>query len=288
MIIIENENLKAVISPLGAELQSLFNKKTGIEHMWSGDANYWGKHSPVLFPIVGALKNDTYYYNDKPYSLPRHGFARERTFLQDQISKEEAVFTLTQDAESLAVYPFAFTLKLHYKLQNDSLTCTYEVLNTGYTELLFSVGGHPAFAVPMVPQSVYTDYYLEFNNSAALYRWKLEEGLIAANAVLLPTTGMKLFLQQELFYADAIVLKSMPANAIKLASNKHGHGLIFTFENFPFFGIWAAKNAGFVCLEPWCGIADSVNSNQQLVNKEGIITLAINTQWQRNWRVKCF
>jgi galactose mutarotase-like enzyme len=112
MIIIENEKLRAVISPKGAELQSLINKETGIEYMWSGDAAYWGKHSPVLFPIVGALKDDTYYYKDTAYQLPRHGFARERNFLKDQVSSIEAVFTLTQDVDTLAVYPFAFVLRL--------------------------------------------------------------------------------------------------------------------------------------------------------------------------------
>lgn len=288
MIILENEKLRAEISPKGAELQSLVNKETGIEYMWSGDVAYWSKHSPVLFPIVGSLKEDTYFYKDKTYHLPRHGFARERIFLKDQLSVDEAVFSLSQDAETLAVYPFAFLLKLRYRLQQNTLTCTYEVSNTGYDELLFSVGAHPAFAVPMVKDTAYTDYYLQLNAEERLHRWKLQAGLIDDDAQPLPMQNSSLPLVHELFYEDAIVLKNMQSNRITLGCTKHPHGFNFHFDNFPFFGIWAAKNANFICLEPWCGIADSINHNQQLKNKEGIITLAANTNWQRNWMVECF
>ena len=288
MVIIENEKLRAVISPAGAELQSLVCKETGLEYMWSGDAAFWSKHSPILFPIVGALKKDTYYYKNVPYQLPRHGFARERVFLQDQVSPGEAVFILTQDADTLAVYPFAFSLSLRYSLKDNRLSCTYQVNNTGYDELLFSIGGHPAFAVPLLPRTLYSDYYLQFNNTEQLYRWKLQDGLIADHAEPLPTSNGRLTLQHQLFYEDAIVLKNMPANSITLGCTSHKHGIHFNFENFPYFGIWAAKDANFVCLEPWCGIADSINSNQQLADKEGVITLAANNHWQRTWNVECF
>jgi galactose mutarotase-like enzyme len=288
MIILENEQLRAVISSKGAELQSLINKTTGLEYIWSGDAAFWGKHSPVLFPIVGALKEDTYFYKEKSYQLPRHGFARERTFLKDQLSLKEVVFTLTHDAATLAVYPFAFSLRLRYKLTDTSLSCTYEVSNTGYDELLFSIGAHPAFAVPVVKETVYKDYFLQFNKKEQLHRWKLEGGLIADHAEELFTENNRLPLSHALFYDDAIVVKNMQTNRITIGCTKHAYGIHFSFDNFPFFGIWAAKDADFVCLEPWCGIADSVKHNQQLTGKEGIITLAAGTNWQRGWSVQCF
>lgn len=288
MVTIENEKLKAVISSKGAELQSLINKETGIEYMWSGDVAYWGKYSPVLFPIVGSLKADTYFYKEKACHLSRHGFAREKIFLKDQLSLDEAVFTLTQDTETLALYPFAFILRLRYRLDDNQLTVTYEVSNNGYDALLFSVGAHPAFAVPVVEGTDYDDYYLNFNSTEQLYRWKLQDGLIADHAVPLPTQNGILPLAHELFYEDAIVLKNMQSNRITIGCTKHAHGIHFNFNQFPFFGIWAAKDANFICLEPWCGIADSVNSNQQLTDKEGIISLPVNSNWQRSWMVECF
>lgn len=286
MIILENDQLRATIAPKGAELQSLINKKTTLEYMWSGAA-VWPKYSPVLFPIVGGLKNETYYYKDKGYQLPRHGFARDKIFAVEKISDSEAVFTLTEDEQTLAVYPFVFTLKLRYQLNDNAISCTYEVYNSGNDDLLFSVGAHPAFAVPLTADTNYNDYFLEFNTTEQLQRWKLQDGFIASPEPL-PTTGDKLVLNKALFYEDAIVLKNMQSSIITIASNKHKHGLHFKFNDFPFFGIWAAKDADFVCLEPWCGIADSVTHSQQLQDKEGIITIAPATHWQRTWAVECF
>jgi galactose mutarotase-like enzyme len=288
MIILENEHLSATIAAKGAELQSLFNKQTGLEYMWSGDAAYWGKHSPVLFPIVGGLKNDTYYFNDKEYKLPRHGFARDKTFAAEKISGSEAVFTLTEDEETLQVYPFAFTLKLRYSLNAAAISCTYEVYNSGKDDLLFSVGAHPAFAVPLTSDTNYADYYLKFNTTETLQRWKLQDGLVSAVTEVLPAENNTLLLNAALFYQDAIVLKNMQSNAITLGCSKHNHGLHFTFNDFPFFGIWAAKDAPFVCLEPWCGIADGVNHNQQFKDKEGINVLPAKEHWQRTWSAACF
>ena len=287
MITLQNKTLTAAIATKGAELQSLTNSQTNLQYMWSGDAKYWGKYSPVLFPIVGGLKNDTYYHQGKAYTLPRHGFAREREFAATQISEAEVLFTLTDDDSSRAVYPFAFELGLRYRLQGNSLLCTYEVYNPAAGELLFSVGAHPAFAVPLTADTVYTDYYLQFNATENLQRFKLDNGLIAAPEAL-PISNGRLPLQQSLFYQDAIVLKHMQSNNITIGCNKNSHGLNFKFDDFPFFGIWAAKDASFVCLEPWCGIADSVHTDQQLKNKEGIIALAPATHWQRTWAVECY
>ena len=288
MIVLENEKLHAIIATKGAELQSLVNKETRIEYMWSGDAAYWGKHSPVLFPIIGSLKNDMYYYNDKAYQLPRHGFARDKEFESTELSTTEAVFTITQDESTLLVYPFAFTLQLRYQLNNNQLTCTYEVYNSGNDELLFSVGAHPAFAVPMIKDTDYTDYYLQFNKTEILHRWKLENGLIANHAELLPTENRRLNLAPQLFYEDAIVLKNLQSNCITLGCTTQPHGLNFYFNGFDSFGIWAAKDAPFVCLEPWCGIADSTDHDQQLKNKEGIISLNAGAHWLKAWSVECF
>lgn len=280
MITLHNEYLSAAISPLGAELQSLLHQTTGIQHLWNGDAAYWGKFSPVLFPIVGSLKDDTYYYEGKAYQLPRHGFAREKEFAVTQKSETEVVFTLVHDAATEAVYPFAFTLQLQYTLLAHTLTCTYKVMNPADNTLLFSVGAHPAFAVPFTNDTQYTDYSLSFNTTEELLRWKLSNGLIDA-PVPLPLQGSQLPLVPALFYDDAIVLKGMQSNCITLGCNKNAHGLHFHFDDFPYFGIWAAKDAPFVCLEPWCGIADSVDHDQQLEHKEGINQLSAGAQWQR-------
>jgi galactose mutarotase-like enzyme len=285
---LKNELLRLVIADKGAELQQLYNPVTGINYLWNGNPAYWGKFSPVLFPVVGGLKNESYVFGNKSYQLPRHGFARDKYFKVEQISNTEAAFTLTDDAQTKEVYPFAFRLRLIYRLQQNSLSCTYEVYNPGNTGLLFSIGAHPAFAVPLVDKLVYGDYYLSFNQPEKLYRHKLINGLIDDRTIPVHLAGNKIQLEESLFYEDAIVLKNLQSNQITLASNKSPHGLHFRFNGFDFFGIWAAKDAPFVCLEPWCGIADGVNHNQQLIDKEGIQSLKPCELFTRSWSVECF
>lgn len=288
MILLENEYVKASFEPKGAELKSLFNKKTNLEHLWSGDPAFWGKSSPVLFPIVGALKDNAYFYKNKRYEMSRHGFARDKVFKIEQISGQEVLFTLENDEETLLNYPFQFKLSLRYRLEKTSLSCSYEVFNPANETLLFSVGGHPAFAVPLHKEEAYDDYFLGFNKDQYLVYHKIEQNLIDEETKELPLNDGKLELQHSLFYDDALVFKSLKSDCISIGNKNNGHGLEFSFEGFPFFGIWSAKDADFVCLEPWCGIADSIHHHQQLEEKEGIVSLEAGEQWKRSWKVDVF
>jgi len=288
MITLENEYLKASLATKGAELQSLYSKETQIEYLWNGNPEYWAKHSPVLFPIVGSLKNESFDYKGENYKLSRHGFARDHVFSFEKVNETEVVFTLTQNDETLKVYPFYFELKLRYKLIDRKLNLTYEVINTGNDDMLFSIGAHPAFAVPNTPNTVYEDYYLAFNTDDKLTYWTLDDGLVANETKTIELDGHKLNLNHHLFYNDALVFKTLQSNCISLLNDKNDYGLHFHFEDFPFFGIWAAVDAPFVCLEPWCGVADGVNHDQNLTHKEGMITLNPGSNWARFWEVECF
>jgi galactose mutarotase-like enzyme len=285
MIILENEHLIASFSAKGAELQSLKSKVSNTEYIWGADPKFWAKHSPVLFPIVGALKDNKYVYQDQSYELSRHGFAREQDFEVEPVNATEVVFTLRESEDTLALYPFQFSLSLRYVLSDKGLTCSYEVHNPADQDLLFSVGGHPAFATP-VNGLTYTDYKLTFNADTELQYHKVVNNLIADETLVLPLENQQLQLKHELFYNDALVFKALKSDKITLSNNVNNAGLEFSFPDFPYFGIWAAKDADFVCLEPWCGIADGVNRNQELRDKEGIIALAPKQSWQRAWTVK--
>ena len=254
--------------------------------MWSGDPAFWGKHSPVLFPIIGELKNNTYYYNNKAYRLSRHGFARDMEFTVVEQTTSSVGFSLLSNADTLQKFPFEFGFDIEYLLQQDWLTVTYKVKNTGNDDMYFSVGGHPAFKVPLVEGTAYDDYYLEFNKTENAGRWPISaEGLIETDAEPFLLNTNKLPLRKELFYRDAIVFKNLRSDTVRLRSSKHDKGIEFNFPGFPYLGVWAAKDADFVCIEPWCGIADPVNSSQQLTEKEGINRLAPQGIFERSWGV---
>ena len=285
MIQLQNDHLSITISEKGAELQSV--KLNNLEYLWQADPDYWGKHAPVLFPIVGELKDGKYFFDNKEYHLSRHGFARDKMFEVKQTGTS-VTFTLHSDAATLAVYPFQFIFQVKYEIKHTTLFCSYIVQNVNDGDMYFSVGGHPAFRVPLNDKLQYTDYTLAFDNDSTLERFLLNNGLTNDTTVTLGLDDKKLPLKSSLFYNDAIVLKHISSNEIKLYTDKDPHGLKFMFEGFPYFGIWAAKDAPFVCLEPWCGIADNIHHNGELNNKEGINQLAAGATWKRIWSVELF
>ncbi|MDQ8003614.1 MAG: aldose 1-epimerase family protein [Pedobacter sp.] len=288
IVSITNEHLAIDFSTKGAELQRIVGTDSRINYMWNGDTKFWGKFSPVLFPIVGALKENAYEYQGQKYSLPRHGFARDMEFSHEKLSETEIAFRLKHTEETLKSYPFEFELSLKYHLQGASLKCTYQVFNPGNTDILFSIGAHPAFAAPLNNEGTYTDYYLQFNEDDELTFHHIEDNLISDNTTTVQLKDKMLPLTHELFYGDALVFKNLKSNQIRLLNTKNYNGINFHFEDFPFFGIWAAIDADFVCLEPWCGIADGINHNQKLEEKEGMEKLATGETWERSWEVCCF
>ncbi len=289
MFEISNQSLIVQISATGAEIQSIISKDTSLEYMWSGDASFWGKKSPVLFPIVGGLKNGSYQYQGIHYQLGRHGFAREREFTVSKQSTESIRFSLVSDETTKDVYPFDFVFSIEYTVSKNLLTVQYIVENIGDDVLLFSVGAHPAFKVPVVDGTTYEDHYLVFSDHENAGIFPLSaEGLIEKDTIPLLSNAITIPLTKELFAKDALVFKHLKSNYIGILNNKNTHGLKLHYTDFPFMGIWAAKNANFVCIEPWCGIADSVDATGDLPKKEGINLLAPGKIFERAWTVEVF
>ena len=289
MIQLEHDLLRISIAEKGAELQSLFRTDLRLEYLWSGDPAFWGKFSPVLFPIVGGLKDNTYFYKGQPYQLGRHGFARDRVFDVIAQSSNHVVFGLKSDAETKKVYPFDFSFELSYTISGDTLTVGYKIINTGNEVMYASVGAHPAFRIPLTDDTQYEDWFLQFNQTEQSGQWPLtKDGLIEAAPIPCLEKTQTLALNKPLFYGDALVFKDLQSTSISIKSQQSAHGLDMQFDGFPFYGIWAAKDADFVCLEPWCGIADSANTDQQLINKEGIHTITAGDSFERSWSVSVY
>jgi galactose mutarotase-like enzyme len=285
-VILENDKIKIAVMPLGAELCSLYHKQFRLQYLWQAGAA-WAKHSPVLFPIVGQLKNNEYIHQQKKYTLPRHGFAREKMFSMLEQKENQITFRLSDDEHTRKNYPFSFHFDIQYHLTEDELTITYSTTNTGKEKMYFSVGAHPAFRVPLDIRDNYKDYYLEFDEQEGSRRWPLKDGLIDPA----PTpffSSHKIQLTKELFANDALVFKKIKSNTIHLRSNKHQHGLRVHVNQCSYLGLWAATGADFLCIEPWQGIADSVNVSGEISEKEGIISLESGENHQYRWSIQLF
>lgn len=289
MYTIETEQLKVDIKTKGAELDSIYSKTNNIEYMWGADPAFWPKKSPILFPIVGTLKQNTYYYDNVPFQLNRHGFARDKDFSVTAQTDTSITMTLTADADTLKVYPFPFTLSINYSVDANELTVSYHVTNRGTGNMFFSIGGHPAFRMPLEDDLLYEDYYIQFEEKEVANRWLISpEGLIEPESVPYLKGQSKLQLSKAMFSKDAVVFKDLTSNRLSVKTDRSPHGFTFEFNAFPYMAFWAAPNADFICIEPWCGIADSTASSQQLVEKDGINQLLPNQDFRRSWNVKCF
>ncbi len=289
MLTISNDSLNITITKAGAELTSVFNKKNGIEYLWNGDPAFWPKHSPILFPVVGGLKNGGYQHEGNSYYFNRHGFARELTFeVAEQTDSSVSLFIETSEA-TLAVYPFDFKLIITYSLHEEELKVDYLVENKSDKDLLFSIGAHPAFNVPLVKGTEFDDYYLKFNEveNAGIYPIATD-GLIKNDSVPFLVNTDKLPLTKSLFYNDALIFKDLKSTAISILNHLNGHGLTISYPDFPYMGLWNAKDANFVCIEPWCGIGDMENTTSQLSEKEGIVKLSAFENFDRTWSLKTF
>ena len=282
---LQNENIIITVDSKGAELKSVFNKSNQEEILWQADPEFWGKSSPVLFPIVGTLKNGIYIYDKKEYKLPRHGFARDCNFNLEEVSESQLIFSLESSKEIVQLYPFLFKLQIIYTLNDSRLKVEYKVENLSEDKTMyFSLGAHPAFKVGRKADD-FSSYKLLFNNDTSLKANQLKDGLLTTQQHDVLLNNQKLQLNYKLFESDALVLLDMKSDKITLMDNDDKNMLTFEFENFPYFGIWTVKDSGFICLEPWAGYSDFETHNQQLENKAGINTLKPKEVWSASWGI---
>ena len=271
---IKNEFIKAKIKSFGAELNSLQKIDEDLEYIWQGNPKYWNRHSPILFPIVGRLKNDSYTYQNQKYNMSQHGFARDKEFELVINEVDFIEFRLKSDEKTLEIYPFSFELYLSYKLEKNSLIVSYKVINKSDDKMLFSIGAHPAFNWSLKEDEKKENYFLEFENIKETKRYFLNDKGLVYDSVDLKIIDNKIALNEELFKNDALVFEDFNIKTLTLKNSKNENFVKLNFENFPYLGIWSKPSgAPFICIEPWFGVADDENSNQNFEDKKGIITL---------------
>lgn len=289
VVTIANGTASASIDSLGAQLTSL--KLGDREYLWQGDSRWWGKHAPVLFPIVGTLRDGHATSAQGEVTLGRHGFARDvehEVVAQDESS---VTFEIRDTPQTREKFPYAFRLNMTYALTGEaSLTQTFRVENTGDVTLPFSVGGHPAFNVPApgTANERFADYEIAFTEAWTCEAPKIAEGglLTYDTAALAVDHSDTMPLTHELFADDAVMLTDVPGGTLTLRSRVSGHGVRIDFADFKYIGIWSALgDAPFVALEPWTGHATLTSEDDVFEHKRDITLLEPGAVDERSFTV---
>lgn len=289
MYTLKNDILEIAVNKVGAELCKITGIKNQIDFMWNANPHVWGSYAPNLFPIIGALKNDTYIFNNLHYKLPKHGFVRHNEAIElFKKTENSLVFKLTYSEDSLKVYPFKFELLIAFTLTDNNIEIKHTVKNLDDETLYFSLGGHPAFKCPVFKNEVYEDYALEFEHpeNSKTHLINMENGLISANTKPVFNNSRSLALTHNLFNDDALIFKDLKSKKVTLKSASNGDILSVTYNDFPYLGIWAKPNGDYVCIEPWLGIADNETTNQKLETKEGILKLAAKSTFNASYIIE--
>jgi galactose mutarotase-like enzyme len=278
---ISNGSASASVSTAGAQLMSL--KKGGEEYLWQRDPQWWPRCAPVLFPIVGNIRDDRAESPAGEIKLGRHGIARSFEHELVEAVEDKLVFSLSSDDETRAQFPYDFRLQMSYELVGEAtLAQTFAVTNTGDVELPFCVGGHPAFNVPLASDAAagerFEDFELRFAQawSYASPTISTETGLIdwSARFELLDDSDA-LPITHRLFDVDTLIWEDVPQRSVSLVGRKSGHGVRLDFPGFDYLGVWSAANdAPFVAVEPWTGVATGTDEDDDFTHKRGIELLA--------------
>lgn len=287
MTTIENEFLKISIKQKGAELSSLFNKQTNTELLWQGDYTYWGGQAPILFPIVGTLKDNKFIHEGKTYQLPRHGLVRKsNNWTIEKVGENAIRGTFVATPETLEVYPFDFKLEVNYTIKNKQLEIKHKVFNLGNQKMPFSIGAHPAFNCEVNNTVSYTDYHLEFQHTENSKRHFLNaDGIFNGETEVVLNNTNTLQLTPTSFNADALVFKDLKSKEITL-EGPQGKILKVTYPQFNTIGIWATPSAPFICIEPWIGYADTVESTYNLFDKKDSAVVAPKQDFEAAYEIE--
>jgi galactose mutarotase-like enzyme len=269
---IRSDRISATVKSAGAELCSLKNAD-GLELLWQA-GQQWQRHAPVLFPIVGRLKNDQLLHRGKAYPMTQHGFARDHRFVCLQDEPAFCRFTLYDDPQTLSRYPFPFRLEITYAAKGADLEVALQIMNMGDEIMPASIGAHPAFNWPLLPELTKEDYRLDFSDNEIAPVRRLKDGLMRAEPEQTPIQGKTLALSERLFDDDAVILDKLASRSVRYGADR-GPSIEMAWDGFRELGIWSKPGgAPFLCIEPWYGYASPSGFDGEFADKPGVMHIA--------------
>lgn len=274
---LRNDILTVEVSEHGAELQSI--RKGMTEYLWQGDPAYWGRRSPVLFPIVGSVWEKRYKVGEKVYEMGQHGFARDKDFRLVSQTESEVRYRLESSEETLARYPYPFVLEIAYTLRGNQLDVIWEVMNPASADLYFQIGAHPAFNYPDYSLEKTERGFLEFDRKDGLKCIRIKEkgcvDAVTEYPLEIPADGLLPVASDTFDAIDTIMLQDAQVREVTMYRADRTPWLRMTFDA-PVIGIWSppGKVAPFICLEPWYGRCDRAGYEGDFTAKDWINRLA--------------
>ena len=289
---IENDYLKVTVSDHGAELTSVYDKAQDFERIWCADPAVWNRHAPVLFPFVGKVKDGAYRYNGNTYTMKtQHGFARDAEFTCIAETPDSITHKLVYSDETLEIYPFEFELLITHRFDAENprlMHVTWTVKNLGSDEMLYSIGGHPGFQIPIEKNLKFEDYRIDFGEDPKPRRILFSEDcfVLEEDEAFALEEGRYLNLEHNLFDDDAIVLKEMPRE-VTLESAKGSKKITVAFPDMDYLGIWHWPHVevDYVCIEPWSSLPSRKNVVEDLEKQADLLSLESGQEYTNTWSI---
>ena len=281
MVQIKNEFLTVEINPFGAELFSIKNNE-GYEYLWQGNPDVWSGRAPVLFFFSCGLIDDEFIYEGKAYNLEKHGFAKKSDFEVELVEENKAVFLLKNNDILRKHYPFEFEFRVIFTLNKNSLVVEYKVDNIDNKDIYFSFGAHEAYSCP----GGLNGYYVEFEKDTPLARYHVTGNFMNGNSTPVLMDGNKLYLKDEFFEKDAIILPNIDSNKVWVKHVNNKHTVEVDFTGFKNLLIWTKPGAEYLCIEPWNGLPDYLGFDKTIENKKDIITVSKGNDYSLTHTIK--
>ncbi len=291
IITINNGVLKLDINSLGAELFSIVNISSGRECLWQGLPEYWKSRSPVLFPIVGALYNNTMHQGAAEYSMTQHGFARASEFEVVSCESDSALFRLVSSAVTRAKYPYEFTLEIGYKLTANTLEVSYRVSNPSSEKIYFQIGAHPGLNYLDYDDKADVQGYFSFDDKGGsgdiLSHMINTQGMLIESTKLLPLEDKLIAIDKNLFDDGALILEGDQASEISMLDANREPYVTVKFDA-PVVGLWSSAKCGyapFACIEPWYGRCDRDGYTGEFADKDWMQSLAPKATFETSFTI---
>lgn len=276
-ITLENQHLQVSIQDTGAQLCSVIGTD-GTQYIWQADPAIWARHAPLLFPIIGRLKDSQYRLGEEVWTIPTHGFGRDSVFAVTDSESDRATFTLTESSRTLAVYPFAFSLEVTYRLEGNRLIKSHRVENRSSVEMLYELGGHDGYRAPLSPGETMGDYAVVLPGVNTLTPYDMnEENMLTPKGPSFHLKEGRIALTPSTYGLDTIIVDDLPQRKAMLVNREGRARVTVEFDDFPYLGLWTAGkpfDTNYVCIEPWSTLPDAVFAGRDLRDKPGIRHLA--------------